>query len=69
MAHPRTAVPSSRRRLDVASVTLLMIGLVFGGLSCWLVAAHGLSVLVIVPSLIAVATGATHITKREASRR
>ena len=58
----------SHRRLDVASLALLVIGLVFGGLSYWLVADHGLNALIIVPSIVAATTGATHITKREAPR-
>jgi len=69
MPDSHTDVPSSRRRLDVASLVLLAIGLVFGGLSGWLVTNHGLNALIIIPSLVAVAVGATHITKREASRR
>lgn len=59
----------SRRRLDTASLALLLLGLVFGGLSYWLVAAHGLNALILVPSIVAATTGATHITKREALRR
>lgn len=59
----------SHRRLDAASLALLVIGLVFGGLSYWLVADHGLNALIIVPSIVAATTGATHITKRVAPRR
>ena len=59
----------SHRRLDAASLVLLVIGLVFGGLSYWLVADHGLNALIIVPSIVAATTGATHISKREAPRR
>lgn len=58
----------SHRRLDVASLALLLIGLVFVGISYWLVTDHGLNPLLIVPSLVAATVGATHITKREASR-
>jgi len=56
------------RRLDTASLALLLIGLVCGGISYWLVADLGLNVLIIVPSIVAATTGALHITKREASR-
>lgn len=59
----------SQRRLDVPSLILLLIGVAFGGFSYWLVADHGLSALIIVPSIVAVTIGATHITKREAPRR
>lgn len=58
----------SHRRLDMASLALLLIGLAFGGLSYWLVADHGLNALIIVPSIVAAMTGASHITKREAPR-
>ena len=58
----------SHRRLDLAGLTLLLIGIVFGGLSYWLVTDHGLSALIIIPSIVAAATGATHITKREAAK-
>ena len=59
----------SHRRLDAAGLALLVIGLVFGGLSYWLVADHGLNALIIVPSVVAATIGATHITKREAARQ
>ena len=64
----RAADQRSRRRLDAASLALIMIGLVFGTLSFWLIADRGLNALIVVPSLVASATGATHITKREAPR-
>jgi len=67
--HEELRAHRARRRLDVASLALLVIGLVFGGLSYWLVADHGLNALIVVPSIVAAATGAAHITKREASRR
>ena len=56
----------SRRRLDAAGLILLLIGLVFGILSYWLITYQELNVLIMVPSVIAVVTGATHVTKREA---
>lgn len=59
----------SRRRLDVASLALLLVGLVFGGLSYWLVLDHGLNALIMVPSVVVATIGAMHITKREASRQ
>lgn len=56
------------RRLDAASVTLLLIGLVSGLFSYWLVTYHELNALIIIPSIVATTIGATHVTKREASR-
>ncbi|WP_460867073.1 hypothetical protein [Nocardioides pakistanensis] len=64
-----TQTPRSRRRLDLASLTLLLVGLIFGALSYWRIEYHGLNVLVIVPSVVAATTGATHLTKREAPRQ
>ncbi len=58
----------SHRRLDAASLALLVVGLVFGALSYWLIADHGLNPLILVPSVVAVTLGATHISKREATR-
>ena len=40
-----------RRRLDVASCALLLIGLVTAGLTCWLVADHQVNALAILPSI------------------
>lgn len=59
----------SRRRLDAAGLALLLIGLVFAGISHWLVTDRGLNPLIIAPSIVAATTGASHITKREASRQ
>lgn len=56
------------RRLDAASLTLLLIGLVSGAISYWLITYQGLNALIIIPSIVAVTTGAAHMTKREASR-
>lgn len=60
--------PQSRRRLDVASLLLLLAGLVSGLLSYWLVENRGLNALIIVPSIVAVTTGMLHLVKREAGR-
>ncbi len=59
----------SHRRLDVAGLALLLLGLVCGVLAYWLITEHGLNPLILVPSVAAATTGASHITKREASRR
>lgn len=59
----------SHRQLDVASLALLVLGLVFGALSYWFITEHGQSPLVLIPSVVAATIGATHISKREAPRR
>ena len=64
MTHSRR----SHRRLDVPSLVLLLIGLAFGGLAYWLITAQGMNPLIIVPSIAAATTGATHIVKRQAPR-
>ena len=58
----------SHRRLDMASLTLLIIGIVCGAFSYWLVSEHGLNPLILVPSVVAATIGATHLSKREAGR-
>lgn len=60
--------PAPRRRLDVASLFLLLTGLVFGAFSCWLVAAEHFNPVVLAPSVTAIITGGAHLTKREAPR-
>lgn len=57
-----------RRRLDIASLALLLIGLVFGMIAYWLVTDEHFNVLVIVPSIVAATLGATNLVKREAPR-
>lgn len=58
----------SRRRLDVASLTLMLIGLIFGVFSYWLITVQDFNVLISIPSIVAATTGAAHLTKREAPR-
>ena len=58
----------SQRRLDVGGLLLTLIGLASGSFAYWLVEAMHLSVLVIVPAIVATTLGATHLTKREAPR-
>lgn len=65
-AEPRRTRP--RRRLDVASLALLLVGLASAVFACWLVAAHHWSALVILPAVLAVILGATHLTKMQAPR-
>lgn len=59
----------SRRRLDVASLVLTLIGVAFGVLSYWLVAVAQYNALIIIPSVVAMTLGGTHLIKREAPRR
>lgn len=59
---------TARLRLDFASAALLLIGLIFGAVAYWLVTAERVNVLVIVPSIVAVTIGATHLIKRQAPR-
>lgn len=55
-------------RLDLPSVALTLIGLIFGAIAYWLINAGGVNTLVIVPSIIAATIGITHLIKREAPR-
>ncbi|GAB2576010.1 hypothetical protein GCM10009593_12900 [Microlunatus antarcticus] len=68
---PHRPAPEQRpqRRLDVAGLALLLIGLTFGVLSYLAISDRGLSALLIVPSVVAATTGALHITKLEVPRR
>jgi hypothetical protein len=56
------------RRLDVAGLMLFLVGLTSGVAAYWLVTAHGLNPLVIVPAVVAATTGAAHLTKRQVPR-
>ena len=60
---------TSRRRLDPAGATLLLVALVCGVASYWLVVDRGVNPLVLVPSVVAATVGASHVTKREVTRR
>lgn len=62
-------MPHSHRRLDVAGIALLLLGLICGVIAYWLIIEHNLNPLILVPSVAAATTGASHITKREAARR
>lgn len=59
---------SSKTRLDIPSLFLTLVGLIFGGASYWLITAERANPLIIVPSVVAVTIGATHLLKREAPR-
>jgi hypothetical protein len=56
------------RRLDVASLILMLVGFTSGYLSWRLVTERDFNALILVPSVMAVATGSIHITKRTAPR-
>lgn len=58
----------SRRRLDLASLTLLVVGIACGAFSYWLTVAASLNALIIVPSIVAATIGALHLVKHEAPR-
>ena len=62
-AHPDAVVS-----VDVASALLLAIGLFFGVVSIWLIAYNNVNPLIVLPSLVAAFTGATHLFKYEAPR-
>jgi hypothetical protein len=47
----------------------MIIGIVFGVFSYWLIAYVEVNVLVIIPSVVAVTIGASHLIKVEAPRR
>lgn len=49
----------SHRRLDPASLSLMLVGLISGVLSYWLVMDRRFNPLVIVPSIVAATIGAT----------
>ncbi|GFG83335.1 hypothetical protein BST10_18780 [Mycolicibacter algericus DSM 45454] len=59
---------TARRRLDVPSLLLALVGLIFGAISYWLITTAGVNALVIVPSIVAATIGITHLIKREAPR-
>ncbi|AIM40977.1 hypothetical protein PBI_SQUIRTY_30 [Mycobacterium phage Squirty] len=60
---------ATRHRLDLPSLILTLVGLVFGVISYWLISSEDVNALVIVPSVVAVVIGATHLIKREAPRQ
>ncbi|NKU55005.1 hypothetical protein GS881_15775 [Rhodococcus hoagii] len=63
-----TAKREPRRRLDVANLVLLVIGVIFAVVSYCLVTYADTNVLVIAPSIVAITMGATHLVKREVPR-
>lgn len=58
----------ARRRLDIASLALALLGLVFGIFCYWLITTRHINALIIVPSVVAFTMGASHMIKREAPR-
>jgi uncharacterized membrane protein YfcA len=61
-----TPVVERRRRLDVASLALMLTGVIAGGYSGWLIATQGHHPILLIPSVCAAVTGARHLTKWEA---
>lgn len=59
---------ASRRRLDVSSLALTLLGLASGVFSYGLVTCADANALVMAPSIVAVPIGITHVIKREARR-
>ena len=63
-----TTHSQSQRRLDVAGLALLLVGLLTGLLAYVYVTERDINPLLLVPSVVAATTGATHLTKRVAPR-
>lgn len=63
-----TTHSQAQRRVDLGSLALLLVGLVSGILAYLFVTQHGTDPLLLVPSVVAVTTGATHLTRRVAPR-
>lgn len=57
-----------RRKLDLASLALALIGLVSGVLAYVLIETKGYNALVIVPAVVTLTIGLLNITKLEAPR-
>jgi len=57
----------SRRRLDLPSLILLLVGII-SGLVAYVLITQGMSALVLIPSVVAATIGATQLTKLEAHR-
>lgn len=57
----------SRRRLDLPSLILLLVGII-AGLVAYVLTAQGMSALGLIPSVVAATIGATKLTKYEAPR-
>ncbi|MDZ7910787.1 MAG: hypothetical protein U5O16_14555 [Rhodococcus sp. (in: high G+C Gram-positive bacteria)] len=61
-----TAKRQSRRHVDVVSLVVMAIGVLFAVVSYCLISFADVNVLVIVPSIVAITLGATHLIKHEA---
>ncbi len=57
------------RRVDVASLALILCGLAFGVLAYCLITERGMNPLILVPAVVAATLGASHLIKYEAPRR
>jgi len=56
----------ARRRLDLASLALLIVGIVFGVIAYALVRLEGSDPLIMVPAVVAATLGISNLTKRQA---
>lgn len=57
-----------RRRVDLASLALLLIGVGSSAASYWLITVDGLNPLLLIPGVVAAVIGVTHLVKTEAPR-
>lgn len=57
----------SRRRLDVSSLILLLVS-ILSGLGAYFLIMHGMSSLVLIPSVVAATVGAMRLFKFEVPR-
>lgn len=64
-----THKPHPRRRVDVASLALLVVGLASGLGAVWTIQALSVSPLVLVPSVVACTIGMLHLLKWESPRQ
>lgn len=58
-----------RRRLDVAGLISVLVGLIFAVVSYYLIVNENINPLVIVPSIVTATLGFANLTKLEAPRR
>ena len=58
-----------RRRLDIASVLLALIGVLSGVVAYWLISTRGTNPLILVPAVVAVTIGLSHMFRYEVPRR
>lgn len=57
------------RQIDLFSLGLMLIGLMCGIVSIWLLAINNLNIVVIIPSLLAAITGAKNLLPKIADKK